>query len=110
MTSGTRWCGYRSSRRRPASLREVTAPRSNSGCCQSRRAASAPAKPDAPRTATSGTLRHPDRVELGQDLVAHLADLVVGQRAVGRGELEVQRQRDDAVALEAIEDRRVAQQ
>src|SRR3954452_23419675 len=95
-TSPTRWCGYSSSSRRPASLREVTASRWKNGWRSIRRAASAPAKPLAPRTATdaSATKLAPQLLLEGRDdPLAHRRHVLVGQRAVGRAELEVQGQR-----------------
>src|SRR5258705_5344485 len=93
-----RWWGYRSSRRRPASLRDVTASSSKNGWRSIRRAASAPANPLAPRTATSATQLAPQLLlEGGNDPVANRRDVLVGQRAIGRAELEVQRERDAAL-------------
>src|SRR6478672_3131900 len=93
-TRSTRWCGYSSSSRRPVSLRDVTASSSKNGWRSISRAASAPANPLAPRTATSATQFAPQVLpEGGDDAVAHGRDVLVGEGPVGRAELEVQGQR-----------------
>src|SRR5687768_17149423 len=54
---------------------------------------SAPAKPDAPTTATLATELPSQVRELLLDPRSHLAHLVVGERALGCAELEPQRER-----------------
>src|SRR5579862_6573985 len=92
--SGTRWWGYRSASGRPASSRAVIATSSKPGWRQRIEAAIAPAYPLAPTTATLGTDRPPDRGERADDAFTDRGDLLVGERAVGSAELEVQRERD----------------
>src|SRR5829696_4320778 len=84
--------------RLPASLRLVTATRSNAGWRHSSCAASAPAKPDAPRTATLGTqLASQLAGQRGGDGLAPRGHLLVGERAVRRAEGQAQRERHAAL-------------
>src|SRR5918995_1747091 len=105
-SSGTRVRGWTSSSREPASERAVTCASSNHGWRCTSIAAIAPAYPLAPSTATLGTQLAPDLVaQRGDDLLASLGDLLVGERAVGGAELEPHRQRDAALAdLRAVVD------
>src|SRR6476469_7851609 len=93
------------SSRLPASPREVIATSSSFGWRQTICAARAPAKPEAPATSTravgspssgcasrSATQRPPDLSQRGLDRGARLADLVVGEGAIGGAELQPQGQ------------------
>src|SRR5919106_92340 len=82
-----------SDRMRPASLRAVTTSSWRRGWRSTSAAHSAPAKPDAPTTATLATELPPGFRELRLDPAAHLSHLVVSQGAVGRAELEPQCER-----------------
>src|SRR5204863_9802255 len=83
------------STRRPAPPPIVTATSSNDGWRHSSWALSAPAYPEAPRTATSGTQLTPGLPLQGVgDRGAALGHLVVGQCAVGRAKLEREGERD----------------
>src|SRR3954468_21912249 len=86
------------SSRRPASERAVTIVSSSRGWRSTIAAASAPANPAAPRTATLGTEGRPDLGEGSLDRFASASNVLVGQRALGRAELEPQRQRLAALA------------
>src|SRR4051794_28349831 len=116
-SSGTRWCGYSASSGVPTSSpRAVTAASSKWGWRCRIRAAIAPANPAAPMTATvSATELGPEPVgERRDDLLPLAARLVLGQRAVGRAELEVERERRlpgaDPLAPVGVEDPDAAEQ
>src|SRR5918992_2876053 len=98
-SSGTRVRGCRSSSRAPASERAVTCASSKNGWRWTSIAATAPAYPLAPSTATLATQLPSDLLaQRGDDLRAPLRDVLVGERAVGRAELEPDRQRGAALA------------
>src|SRR5207244_4809170 len=78
---------------RPASARAVTIASSSDGWRSTIAAQSAPANPEAPRTATLCTKPPPDRLELALDLGPRGGHLLVGEGALGRAELEPQRER-----------------
>src|SRR5436190_15947587 len=61
-------------------------------------AASAPANPDAPTTATLCTEPPPERLEARLDRRAQARHLLVGEGPVGRAELEPERERLLALA------------
>src|SRR5919202_2877102 len=86
------------SSRRPASERAVTIVSSSEGWRSTSDAQSAPAKPAAPRTATLCTQPPSDLGERAFDGGALGSHVVVGQRALGRAELEPQRERLVALA------------
>src|SRR3954452_25424275 len=116
-SSGTRWCGYSASSGVPTSSpRAVTAASSKCGWRCRIRAAIAPANPAAPMTATvSATKLGPDPVgERRDDLLPLPRGVLLGERAIRRAELEVQRQRRapraDPLAAVDVEDRRVREQ
>src|SRR3954454_22903030 len=81
------------SSRRPASLRAVTIVSSSDGWRSTSDAQSAPAHPAAPRTATLGTQPPPDLRQRSLDRAALGRDVVVGERAVRRANLEPQGER-----------------
>src|SRR4051794_27387407 len=81
------------SSRRPESLRAVTIVSSSDGWRSTMAAQRAPAKPAAPRTATLGTQLPPDLRQGGLDGAALLQHVLVGERALGRAELEPERER-----------------
>src|SRR5207245_2079315 len=94
-TIGTRWCGYRSSSRRPTSEREITAVSMKNGWRCSSRAQRAPAYPDAPNTATLGVTDPPLQLR-GQgcpNFAPPRGHLLIGERSVGRAKTQAQRQR-----------------
>src|SRR5215207_2212607 len=98
-SSGTRVRGWTSSSRSPASDRAVTCASSKDGWRCTSIAAIAPAYPLAPSTATLGTQLAPDLVaQRGDDLLAPLGDLLVGERAVGGAELQPDGERRAALA------------
>src|SRR5690349_20732974 len=86
------------SSRRPASLRAVTIVSSSDGWPSTSRAQSAPANPAAPRTATLCTQPPAKVSERGLDRPPFGDHVLVGQRALGRAELEPQRERLLALA------------
>src|SRR4051812_44516552 len=81
------------SSRRPESLRAVTIVSSSDGWRSTSAAHSAPAKPAAPRTATLGTEPPSDLRKGGLDRAPLREHVVVGERALGRAELEPQGER-----------------
>src|SRR5919206_1520055 len=81
------------SSRRPASERAVTAVSSRRGWRCTRWAASAPANPDAPTTATLCTEPPPDRAQVVLDRRTQRGHVGVRERAVRRAEREPQRER-----------------
>src|SRR5215216_167768 len=114
-SSGTRVRGWTSSSRSPASDRAVTCASSKNGWRCTSIAAIAPAYPLAPSTATLATQLAPDLVaQRGDDLLAPLRDLLVGERAVGGAELQPDGERGAALAdlrpAVDVEHLRVAQQ
>src|SRR3954452_12633159 len=111
-SSGTRWCGESASSRVPTSSpRAVTAASSKCGWRCTIRAAIAPANPAAPMTATvSATELGPDPFgERPHDLLPLPRRVLLGEGAVGRAELEVERERRapraDPLAAVDVEDR-----
>src|SRR4051812_36172405 len=86
------------SSRRPTSERAVTIVSSSCGWRSTSAAQSAPANPAAPRTATLCTQPRPQAVELTLDRRTGPRHVLVGQRPLGRAELEPQGQRLAALA------------
>src|SRR4051794_24459352 len=81
------------SSRRPSSERAVTIVSSSRGCRSTIAAVSAPANPAAPSTATLCTQRPADFLERGFDLGPDADNVLIGQRPLGRPELQAERQR-----------------
>src|SRR3954470_13802714 len=86
------------SSRRPASERAVTIVSSSCGWRSTIAAASAPANPAAPSTATLCTEGTAELGELGLDRDARAGHVLVGERAFGRAELDAHCQRLAALA------------
>src|SRR3954447_18496395 len=81
------------SSRRPTSEGAGTIVSASSGWRSTSAAQSAPANPAAPRTATLCTQPRPQLLECALDRRARGRHLLVGQRPLGRAELEPERQR-----------------